>query len=289
VASAAGGLQGDGMRKAILAALLASSIALNVLIVAVGSVSAVASKVFEGLTGIASVVSTLQDQVMDLKAQVDASRAEVDTKDRKLAELNAELNGKSDRIDLLEADIERAHAEVGSKESKIKNLEVDLKSKSERVQLLEGEVESLRPREVSYRGKTSSLGEAVEDTTERVSRRTALGTSRNVAATFGESVPMVGIAVVVGATAWEIKDACDTMKDLHELEVALDPTRANDASVKEVCGMAVPTKEELWEKVKSSPGEAWQKAKIAMPDLPEMPDLPDPLLWLLEIDWKFWD
>lgn len=238
------------MRKYILGTSLVVSLTLNVLIVAVSSVSAIASKVFEGLTGIASVVGTLQDQVVDLRGQSDA------------------------------------------KSSKISNLEADLETKSARIKALEGEVETLKPRQVSYRGQKRTLTEAIEDTTERVSRRTTLGTSRNVAATFGESVPMLGIAVVVGATAWEIKDACDTMKDLHELEVALDPTKANDAGVREVCGMAVPTKEELWEKVKSSPGAAWAKAKDAIPDLPDMPDytLPDlSMPDMPDVDWTFWD
>jgi hypothetical protein len=108
-----------------------------------------------------------------------------------------------------------------------------------------------------------------------------------VAATFGESIPVIGVGVVVAATAWELKDACDTMKDLHELEVALDPAKAKDASVQEVCGLRVPSKEEIWEKVKSSPGAAWQMAKDAMPELPEMPDFAMPTI--PEIDWKFWD
>jgi hypothetical protein len=123
------------------------------------------------------------------------------------------------------------------------------------------------------------LSEAVEETTQRVTKRTTAGATRNVAATFGEAIPVIGVGVVVAATAWELKDACDTMKDLHELEVALDPTKASDASVQEVCGMKVPSKEEIWEKVKASPGEAWANAKAAMPDLPEMPS----------VDWKFWD
>jgi hypothetical protein len=132
---------------------------------------------------------------------------------------------------------------------------------------------------VTHGGRKKLVSEAVEQTTQRVTKRTAAGATRNVAATFGEAVPVIGVGVVVAATAWELKDACDTMKDLHELEVALNPEKANDASVQEVCGLRVPSKEEIWAKVKASPGAAWQMAKDAMPELPELPS----------IDWKFWD
>jgi hypothetical protein len=208
------------MRKYILGTALVASLVLNLLIVAVGSISAVASKLFEGVTGIASVVGSLQDEVGQLRGQVD-------TKTKTIADLEGRL----------------------------------------------------KPQEVTHGGRKKLVSEAVEETTQRVTKRTAAGATRNVAATFGEAIPVIGVGVVVAATAWELKDACDTMKDLHELEVALDPTKAKDASVQEVCGLRVPTKEELWDLVKSSPGAAWQKAKDTMPELPEMPS----------IDWKFWD
>lgn len=158
-------------------------------------------------------------------------------------------------------------------------LTTDLEVSNRKVAALEAEVERLKPRQVTYRGQKKLLEEAVADTTERVSRRTAVGASRNVAATFGEAVPMVGIGVVVAATVWELTDACETMKDLQALEVAMDPGKARADDVTEVCGLTVPSKEEIWAKMKTSPGEAWGKAKEAMPDLPEMP----------KVDWTPWN
>lgn len=142
-------------------------------------------------------------------------------------------------------------------------------------------------RTVRHKTEKKLLVYAVRSTSERIAKRTAVGATRNIAATFGEAVPTIGIGVIAGVTALELKDACDTMMDLHELDVALDPSSANDPDVSEVCGMRVPTKEEIWTKVKVSPGAAWQMAKDALPDLPEMlewtiPEMP-------EIDWTFWD
>ena len=169
-----------------------------------------------------------------------------------------------------------------------------IRSKNLELSGLQGKVEGLNLRAQKAEGQvaklTSTLAaqqKVVATVGRKVTKRTAAGATRNVAATFGESIPVIGVGVVVAATAWELKDACDTMKDLHELEVALDPAKANDASVQEVCGLRVPSKEEIWEKVKSSPGAAWQMAQDAMPELPEMPEFTMPEL--PSIDWKFWD
>lgn len=140
-------------------------------------------------------------------------------------------------------------------------------------------------RTVSYRGQKKRITAAVADTTKRISTRTAKGAARNVGSIAGEAIPVAGIAVVVGVTAWELKDACETMKDLRALELATNPNATEDPSVAEVCGLEVPSKEQAWEAVKASPGQAWEKAKAYVPDLPEwhmpnvpklqMPDLPD--------------
>lgn len=140
-------------------------------------------------------------------------------------------------------------------------------------------------RTVMHKGERKLLSEAVKTTTKRVARRTAIDATRNVSSTFGEAVPAIGVAVIVGVSAWELKDACDTMRDLHELDVAIDPSLANDPEVTEVCGLRVPTKEEVWAKVSSSPEEAWAGAKEMMPELPDMPAMPD----MPDLStWAFW-
>ena len=49
------------------------------------------------------------------------------------------------------------------------------------------------------------------------------------------------------------------MTDLYELDVAMNPENAIDTT--EVCGLRVPNKEELWAKVKESPGAIWAEMK----------------------------
>lgn len=129
-----------------------------------------------------------------------------------------------------------------------------------------------KPRTVTYRGQKKLISEAVEDTATRVSRRTTAAAARNAGGVLAEVVPIAGVAAIVGITAWDLKDSCATLKDLHELEVAFDPSLAADPEVTEVCGLEVPSKEEIvkavraapagaWEALKSSPGYAWEGTK----------------------------
>lgn len=110
----------------------------------------------------------------------------------------------------------------------------------------------LGARTVTYRGEKVAMRAAVKDASTRVARRTSIAAGRNIAATVGEAIPFWGIAVVVGATAWELKDACDLMGEMHELDLAFNPEDA--VTDTEVCGLRVPSRAEIWQEVKASPG-----------------------------------
>ena len=121
---------------------------------------------------------------------------------------------------------------------------------------------------VHYRGDRKLAKEAVSDTSERIRRRVTFATARNTASMAGEALPFIGVAVIVGATAWEVSDACEMMKDLHQLDVAFNPENALDE--RELCGMEVPTAIELWTRVAESPGEVWESMTATYEDLPEV-------------------
>lgn len=223
------------------------SLGFNVATAAVGLTYSVAASVVEAVTG--------RPQMGSVKS-----------KDRTIGQLREELGS----VRLKAAELEGKAAGLGWRvqkaESKVSELTHALKV----------------PKKVVFEGVEVTVPEAVARVTNRVKGRTAKVASADMAATFGQSIPWIGIGVVVAATTYDLKTACDTMGDMHALEVAFNPEAANDPAVKEVCGLKVPSKEEIWEKVKASPGKAWDMAKAAMPDLPEMPSMPD-------IDWTFWD
>jgi hypothetical protein len=133
---------------------------------------------------------------------------------------------------------------------------------------------------------------AVTKASKRISRRVVVGATRNIATMFGEAVPFIGIAVIVGTTTWELQEACETLKDVNELESAFGSTENAGEDIRTVCGQTVPSKEEVWESVKTSPEKAWGSAKEQIPSLPKysdgperltppsFPDFPDWLSWL---------
>lgn len=75
--------------------------------------------------------------------------------------------------------------------------------------------------------------------TQRVTKRTARNISANIAAIPAESIPAVGIGVVIAITAMDLHDACDDLKDMDELSSLMDINIEPQETAK-VCGMSLP-------------------------------------------------
>lgn len=113
-------------------------------------------------------------------------------------------------------------------------------------------------RDLKQRAETQR--QAANRNLRRMRQRIRTTTLANVAAVGGEALPYFGIGIIVGATAYEVKEACATMSDIYELQLALDPEEAQPDDRDAVCGLQVPTREELWEGIKNTPGAAWDTA-----------------------------
>ena len=120
----------------------------------------------------------------------------------------------------------------------------------------------------------------VQDTSKRVSSRMARGAARNSAAALGEAIPFVGVAVIAGGLAIEVKDACETAKDMKGLEAAIDadgdPVSAQKKAMAEFnCTDLIPNandlpkRQDIWAGMLAAPGKAWKKASAVIADLPE--------------------
>ena len=121
---------------------------------------------------------------------------------------------------------------------------------------------------VRYRGGTRSVKDAVRDTTDRVSRRVASATARNIAILPGEALPYVGVTVAVAATAWEVNDACALMNEMAELAAAFDVGVPDERD--KVCGQSVPSSDEIWQVVLESPQDVWNAARNVVGDIPTL-------------------
>ncbi|MDO5657802.1 MAG: hypothetical protein Q4G36_05715 [Paracoccus sp. (in: a-proteobacteria)] len=121
---------------------------------------------------------------------------------------------------------------------------------------------------VTYRGARVAAREAVSDTAQRVSRRMSRSAARSVSSAAAEALPVVGIGVIVAATAWELHESCELMKDMREMDAAFNPDSA--ISEDEICGITPPDRAEIWRAVRQSPGTVWQAARDTYDGLPEL-------------------
>lgn len=73
-----------------------------------------------------------------------------------------------------------------------------------------------------------TITEKGTDVTRRMTQRTTRGITANFGSMAAEAVPYVGIAVIVGVTYYEVRDACLTMSDMRELNDMFGTPSNND-------------------------------------------------------------
>ena len=98
--------------------------------------------------------------------------------------------------------------------------------------------------------KQAAKVSAQKNAAKRFGRRMTTRTSKLVATSVAElpsgAIPMLGIPVLIAATAYEVKLACENLDDLNQLYQELDVEEGVDASVMEnVCHPQLPTIEQL--------------------------------------------
>lgn len=91
----------------------------------------------------------------------------------------------------------------------------------------------------------------------KISRRIAIRTARNISVDLGglvaESTPYIGIGFVVMSTALDVKDGCDTIKDVNEIIDGLDE-EGSHVDESQVCGVKIPNATDLLLKTKENIG-----------------------------------
>lgn len=100
---------------------------------------------------------------------------------------------------------------------------------------------------------------------QRVTKRVARNVAKNVAAIPTEAIPYFGVAAVVTITALDVKDGCDTVRDVNQMMEILEFDRT-DTDEQEVCGIAIPSAEEVLENIKQDLGGTTHVAKERISD-----------------------
>ena len=146
-----------------------------------------------------------------------------------------------------------AEAKLAASERKLARAERDLSKANSRLAAKNRELVKVRSKLARSEARMGRITKGAEEQkrvvqrlTSRIARRTEIGAARNLGSMFGEAVPVYGIAVIVGATGWEIADACLTMQDMEELNRAVGIS-STEVDRETVCGLQVPTVDEVKE------------------------------------------
>jgi hypothetical protein len=102
------------------------------------------------------------------------------------------------------------------------------------------------------RHRHETLAATSKTVARRVAMRTASSAKRTVATLAGKAVPYLGAATVLGLSAVDIADACQTLKDANALASEVDAAIGEEERV--ICGLQVPSLEQ----VKAWTGGVWR-------------------------------
>ncbi|MDC0610255.1 hypothetical protein OAP63_05935 [Vibrio sp.] len=124
-----------------------------------------------------------------------------------------------------------------SKSTQVKNLRSERTALSRQNKLL---VEERRVRKAKFaQAKTIS---------KRISRRVVKTVGVNMSSIIGESIPYIGIGVILSVTASDIYDGCQTIKDTNQL-LTLFGEENEIEHENEVCGMTIPSLDDVKNKI----------------------------------------
>lgn len=125
-------------------------------------------------------------------------------------------------------------------------------------------VKSLKEAEASHSAlkRTSEIrAAAVLKTSNRLAVRSLTNATRNVSSVFAETIPFMGTGVMLAVTAWDVRDACETLKDINELNSVFDHQQEDQTKV---CGMNVPTTKQVMDQTRTNAKAVYQSAANAL-------------------------
>ena len=120
---------------------------------------------------------------------------------------------------------------------------------------------------VKFKGKTVRVAAAVGSTANSIKKRAVRTASRSVSSMAFEAIPYAGITAIVGVTAWELKDLCETANDIEALNQALNPDEEISLDQSSVCSVTIPNKEELLLKAENTSESLRNKVKSYLSEI----------------------
>lgn len=154
----------------------------------------------------------------DVAVATEALRAEK----TQLTSRNHELTSDNHKLTNKHAELEKSHKDISTKHADLKATNI----------------------------KQAAVAKSVS---QKIAERSAKTATRNIASLGGEAIPFLGTALILGVTAWDIYDLCETLKDINQINQAFGHPLENQQAI---CGQKVPSTGQVMADVKSN----WQLA-----------------------------
>ena len=147
---------------------------------------------------------------------------------------------------------------------------------------LRGQVQTTRTANRQLRRQVQNIRTVLPSTVKRTRQRLFDSAKRSVTTLPGKALPVAGAGISVAMTALLVKDLCAALGDLDRIERAAGLSEGTDETRTQVCFMSVPTEQEVWATIESSPEKVWEASKAFASNLNDLPNS-------RELVRKFWE
>ena len=137
---------------------------------------------------------------------------------------------------------------------------------------LRGQVQTTRTANRQLRRQVQNIRTVLPSTVKRTRQRLFDSAKRSVTTLPGKALPVAGAGVSVAMTALLVKDLCASLEDLDRIERAAGLSDGTDSTRTQVCFMSVPTEQEVWATIESSPEKVWEASKEFASNLNDLPN-----------------
>lgn len=268
--------------RLVFVSIFALSLMFNVVAVFGGALFSAVSAAVGSVTGARTLIASHADEIAELNTDLVAERRVQRELRTEVADLSGNLavartanRELREQVTELGEDMATSRLALRQARSEITDLADNIAAERLATRQLR---EQIGDGLVDFGGRRIALRDAVGETADTVSSRAAKSATRETASMAGEALPYVGTAVIVGVTALEISDLCQTIRDMNALKRAFNPSLAPSEEELTVCSIAVPSRAEVWEAAAASPGKAWGYASEAVPSLEDLRSIEMPSL-----------
>lgn len=179
--------------------------------------------------------NSMNNKLIEQKKLLSSHKSKITGQSKELAAQKARFSAQSKELTAQKAKFSAQGKELTAQKAK---LSVQSKELSSQKKVIDGTKKKLISTQLdldNQKTKINHLKVKTDTVSRRILKRTVANVSANVAAIPAESIPVVGIAVIVATTTLDIVAACKDMKDLNELRKSFSLTTEVDEE--RVCGM----------------------------------------------------